>query len=109
MNREKRALRAIHPGEIIREEILSELGISQANFAARLGVSRRAVNELVGEKRAVSPDMALRLGRLLRSNPEFWLRLQVRWDLARAQKVSTYKTEVRPLPAATAPGAISAM
>lgn len=99
MEREKRALRAIHPGEFIREEILSELDITQAELASRLGVSRRAVNEIVGEKRAVSPDMALRLGRLFRSSPDFWLRLQVRWDLERARKASAYKKEVRPLPA----------
>ncbi len=96
MKREKRALRAIHPGEFLREEILSEMDMSQGQLADRLGVSRRAVNELVREKRAVSPEMALRLGRLFRSNPEFWLRLQVRWDLARAEKASNYKT-VRPL------------
>ena len=101
MEREKRALRAIHPGEFIREEILSELDISQTELSNRLGVSRRAVNELVGEKRAVSPDMALRLGRLFRSSPDFWLRLQVRWDLERAKKSSAYMKEVRPLPATT--------
>ncbi len=97
MIREKRVLRAIHPGEFIREEILSELHMSQVDLADRLGVSRRAVNEIVGEKRAVSPDMALRLGRLFRSSPDFWLRLQVRWDLERAKKASAYKKEVRPL------------
>ena len=98
MKRERRALRAIHPGEFIREEILAELKISQGELADRLGVSRRAVNEIVGQKRSISPDMALRLGRLFRSNPEFWLRLQVRWDLERAERASTYKKEVRPLP-----------
>ncbi len=109
MERAKRALRAIHPGELIREEILSELHLSQADLAERLGVSRRAVNEIVGEKRAVSPDMALRLGRLFRSSPDFWLRLQVRWDLERAAKTSTYKKEVRPLRATTAPDTIPAI
>ena len=104
MNQNKRALRAIHPGEFIREEILSELHISQADLAHKLGVSRRAINEIVGEKRAVSPDMALRLGRLFRSSPDFWLRLQIRWDLERAKKASSYKKEVRPLPATTAVG-----
>ena len=97
MKRETRALRAIHPGEFIREEILSELQMSQGDLADRLGVSRRAVNEIVGEKRAVSPDMALRLGRLFGSSPDFWLRLQVRWDLERAKESSAYKKEVRPL------------
>ena len=104
MKRERRALRAIHPGEFIREEILSELGISQVDLADKLGVSRRTVNEIVGEKRAVSPDMALRLGRLFRSSPDFWLRLQVRWDLERAKTASGYKKEVRPLRATTVLG-----
>ena len=108
MNRKKRALRAIHPGEFIREEILSELHISQVDLADKLGVSRRAVNEIVGEKRAVSPDMALRLGRLFRSRPDFWLRLQVRWDLERAKRASAYKKEVRPLRATPAFGPSSA-
>ena len=97
MKREKRALRAIHPENSFGKEILGELEMTQGKLADLLGVSRRAVNELVGERRGISPDMALRLGRLFRSNPEFWLRLQVRWDLARAQKASAYKT-VRPLP-----------
>ena len=102
MKREKRALRAIHPGEFLREEVLLEMEISQGELARRLGVSRRAVNEIIGEKQSVSPEMALRLGRLFRSNPEFWLRLQVRWDLEKAERASTYKREVRPLPRNTA-------
>ena len=77
--------------------------MTQGELAEKLGVARRAVNAIVGEKRAVSPEMALRLGRLFRSSPDFWLRLQVRWDLERVEQASTYKKEVRPLPAYSGP------
>ena len=95
-SKRRRAMPAVHPGELIREEILPDMGIGQGAFAERLGVSRRAINEIVREKRGVSPDMALRLGRLLGSTPEFWMRLQARWDLERAEAASSYKKDVRP-------------
>ncbi len=59
-----------HPGAILREDVLPALGITQGELAKRLGVSRLTVSELLREKRAVSPDMALRLARLLNTTPE---------------------------------------
>jgi addiction module HigA family antidote len=73
--------RPTHPGEILREDLLPALGITQGEFAKRLGVSRLTVSELLREKRAVSPDMALRLARLLNTTPESWLNMQQAVDL----------------------------
>jgi len=80
--------RPAHPGEILREDVLPALGITQGEFAGRLGVSRLTVSELLREKRAVSPDMALRLARLLNTTPESWLNMQQAvdlWELGRAR------------------------
>ena len=70
-----------HPGEFLREDYLPECGLSIAAFAERLGVSRQTANELVRERRAVSPDMALRLGRLFGTTAQYWLNLQRNVDL----------------------------
>lgn len=70
-----------HPGAILREDVLPALGITQAEFARRLGVSRPIVSELLHEKRALSPDMAIRLARLLDTTPESWLNMQQAVDL----------------------------
>ncbi len=89
--------RPTHPGAILREDVLPALGMTQAEFAKRLGVSRLTVSELINEKRAVSPDMAMRLGRLLGNGPEIWLRMQQTldlWELAKRRdydKIQTLK------------------
>lgn len=70
-----------HPGVILREEFLEPLGMTQTELAERIGVSYVRVNELVNEKRGVTPDTALRLARLFRTTPEFWLDGQRNWDL----------------------------
>ena len=70
-----------HPGEFLREDYLPECGLSVAELAKRLGVSRQSANELVREKRAVSPDMALRLGRLFGTTAQYWLNLQRNVDI----------------------------
>ena len=70
-----------HPGAILREDVLPALGITQAEFARRLVVSRLVVSELLHEKRALSPDMAIRLARLLDTTPESWLNMQQAVDL----------------------------
>lgn len=77
----KRTRKPTHPGAIIREDIMPELGINQTELAQQLGVSRLTVSELVHEKRAVSTDMALRLSRLLNTTPESWLNMQQSVDL----------------------------
>lgn len=70
-----------HPGEMLREEFLVPLGITQSAFAARLGVSFPRLNEVINGKRAVTPDTALRLARVLGMSADFWLGLQQDWDL----------------------------
>ena len=87
--------RPTHPGAILREDVLPSLGMTQIEFAKRLGVSRLTVSELVNEKRALSPDMAMRLGRLLGNGPEIWLRMQQTldlWDLAKRNDYSKIQT-----------------
>ena len=73
--------RLTHPGELLPEETLPAAGLSQSELANRLGVSRRAVNDLVHERRAVNPDLAHRLARVFATTPEFWLRLQEAVDV----------------------------
>lgn len=78
-----------HPGEILREDVLPALNITQVELAKRLGVSRLTVSELLHEKRTLSPDMALRLAKLLNTTPESWLRMQQAldlWELEHNQK-----------------------
>ena len=75
------ARRPTHPGEMLREEFMPDLGLSVAGLAQLLGVSRQSVNELVHERRALSPDMALRLARLFNMSPQYWLNMQRNVDL----------------------------
>ena len=80
-NKRRLKRRPIHPGEILREEFLPDYGLTTSALARALGVSRQTVNELLRERRAVSPGMALRLSRLFGNSPEFWLNLQRNVDL----------------------------
>lgn len=85
-NTPKRMIRPTHPGEMLREDFLPEYGLSVSGLAKALGVSRQTVNELLRERRALSPEMALRLARLFGNSPEFWLNAQMavdQWDAAR--------------------------
>lgn len=68
--------RPTHPGEILREDVLPALRLTQTEFARRLAVSRLTVSELLHERRALTPEMAARIAKLLRSAPEIWLRMQ---------------------------------
>jgi addiction module HigA family antidote len=80
-NNKKLKRRPIHPGEILREEFIPDYELTVSGMATALGVSRQTVNELLRERRAVSPEMALRLSRLFGNSPEFWLNLQRAVDL----------------------------
>jgi len=70
-----------HPGAIFREDVLPALDMTQTELARRLAVSRLTVSELLHEKRALSPDLAIRLGKLTGTTPESWLRMQEAIDL----------------------------
>ena len=74
--------RPTHPGEILREDVLPALGLTQGQLAERLGVSRLTVSEILHEKRSVTADMAIRLGRLLGNGPALWLRMQQAVDIS---------------------------
>jgi addiction module HigA family antidote len=77
----KNKMRPIHPGEVLREEFLVPLGMSAHALAMELKVPAPRVNEIVRERRAVTPDTALRLARYFGTTPQFWLNLQTSYDL----------------------------
>src|SRR4030066_2307102 len=77
----KKILDPIHPGEILMEEFLKPLGISQYKLAKDINVSARRINEIVHGKRSISADTALRLSRYFNLSERFWLNLQARYDL----------------------------
>ncbi len=77
----KRKLPPIHPGEILLEEFLKPMGISQYRLAKDINVPPRRINEIVHGKRAVSPDTALRLSRYFGLSERFWMNLQMGYDL----------------------------
>jgi addiction module HigA family antidote len=79
-------LPAMHPGELLREEILPALGRPRVEIARLLEVSRQALHAVLAERAAVTPDMALRLGKLCGNGPELWLALQTRYDLERLRR-----------------------
>jgi addiction module HigA family antidote len=81
--------RPTHPGEMLREDFLPDYGLTASGLASAIGVSRQSVNELLRGRRAVSPEMALRLGKLFGNSPEFWLNAQRAvdlWDAAQTIK-----------------------
>ena len=99
--------RPTHPGELLREDVLPALGMTQTAFAERLGVSRLTVSELLHGKRSLSADMAVRLARLLGTTPESWLTMQQSvdlWELER-EKDEKYR-RIKPLTKAAAAGVV---
>ncbi len=77
----KKKLSPIHPGEILYEEFLKPMDISQYRLAKDISVPPRRINEIVHKKRSITADTALRLGRFFGMPPQFWLNLQSRYDL----------------------------
>ena len=74
-----------HPGEVLREDFLKELGLTQYALAKALGVSQMRISEIVNGRRAISPDTALRLSRYFGTSAEFWLGMQATYDLEMAR------------------------
>jgi len=83
-----------HPGEVLRDTVLGEAGLSVSEFARKLGVSRVALSRIVNARAAVSADMALRLAAALGGSAESWLRMQVSYDLWRASRKPRPKIEL---------------
>ena len=94
----------IHPGEVLLEEFLEPLDLSQNRVAREIGVPPRRVNEIVLAKRAITPDTALRLARYFGTSERFWLGLQTDYDLekARLQLEGRLEREVKPLESVSA-------
>ena len=84
-----------HPGAILREDVLPALAVPQAKFAELLGVSRLTVSQLLHEHRALSPDMAMRLEKLLGTSAESWLRMQAAVDLWVARQMPERFNEIQ--------------
>ena len=100
-NKRARKVRPTHPGVMLREDFLPEYGLTVSGFAKSLRVSRQTVNELLRERRAVSPEMALRLARLFGNSPEFWLNAQRAVDLWEAvRNIKGKINHISPLTAA---------
>jgi len=93
--------RPTHPGEMLREDFLPDYDLTVKELAEAIGVSRQSVNELLRERRALSPEMALRLSRLFGNSPEFWLNAQRAVDLWEAGRaIRADMRRIRPLNAA---------
>ncbi|MCA1743265.1 MAG: HigA family addiction module antitoxin [Desulfonatronovibrio sp.] len=93
--------RPSHPGEMLREDFMPDYELSVSALAKAMGVSRQSINELIRERRAISPQMAIRLSRLFGNSAEFWLNAQLAVDLWEAnQALKSEVTRIRPLHAA---------
>ena len=101
-NRKAKKMAPIHPGETIREDILKPLGLSVNRLAMDLHVPVTRMNEIVNGRRSITADTALRLARYLGTSAQFWLNLQARYDLERAEDelAARIENEVRPRQAA---------
>lgn len=92
----RNGLPAMHPGELLREDVLPALGRTRAEIARLLGVSRQTLHAILTERAPVTPEMALRLGKLCGNGPELWLALQTRYDLERLREAK--RSEIDAIP-----------
>lgn len=100
-NTEPMKRRPTHPGEMLREDFLPDYDLTISGLAGAVGVSRQSINEVLRGRRAISPAMALRLGRLFGNSPEFWLNAQRAVDLwDAAQALESDLVRIQPLHAA---------
>ena len=100
-NTKRREIAPTHPGEMLREDFMPDYDLTTTGLAQKMGVSRQTVNELLLERRAVSPSMALRLSKLFGNTPEFWLNAQRAVDLWNAERENKQEIEqIKPLQAA---------
>ena len=97
-NTRRRKIRPTHPGEMLRDDFLPDYGLTAPVLAKALGVSRQTVNELLRERRTLSPEMAVRLARLFGNSAEFWLNAQRTVDLWDAErKLGAEVKRIKPL------------
>jgi addiction module HigA family antidote len=97
-NTMNRTVRPTHPGEMLREDFMPDYALTVAGLAGALSVTRQTINELVRERRALSPEMALRLARLFGNSADFWLNAQRAVDLWEAeQSIGEQVERIRPL------------
>jgi len=89
-------LPAMHPGELLREDILPALGRPRVEIAHLLRISRQALHAVLTERASVTPEMALRLGKLCGNGPELWLALQTRYDLERLRREKAAEIDAIP-------------
>jgi addiction module HigA family antidote len=103
MNKNK--LKPVHPGEVLMEEFIRPMSLSQNRLALDIGVHPRRINEIVQRKRSVTADTALRLARYFGTSPQFWLGLQADYDLDVAADVlgNRLERDVKPSPATQGP------
>jgi addiction module HigA family antidote len=100
-NTTKRELPPTHPGEMLREDFMPDFHLSTSSMAKALGVSRQTINEILRERRSITPSMSLRLSRLFGNSPEFWLIVQHAWDLWDSeQRFKNELEQIQPLNAA---------
>lgn len=100
-NTTKREIPPTHPGEMLKEDFMPDFNLSATSMATALGVSRQTVNELLRERRAITPLMALRLSRLFDNSPDFWMNAQHSYDLWESeQRFRKELSQIQPLNAA---------
>ena len=92
----------MHPGELLREDVLPALGRTRSELARLLGISRQTLHAILTERAPVTPEMALRLGKLCGNGPELWLALQSRYDLERLRQAK--RAEIEAIPTLAAEG-----
>ena len=100
-NNQRMTRRPTHPGEMLREDFLPDFDLTVSGLAGAIGVSRQSINELLRERRSISPEMALRLARLFGNSPEFWMNAQRTVDLwDAAESIKKDVARIKPLSAA---------
>ena len=94
----KRGMPPVHPGEILREDVLPALGLSVADASAKLGVTRQTLHRIIAREnpRPVTPEMAVRLGKLCGNGPRLWLNLQSAYDIRVAEEKAGQEIEQLP-------------
>jgi addiction module HigA family antidote len=101
MNRARREIPPTHPGEVLREDFMPDYDLTTASLADALGVSRQTINEILRERRSITPIMALRLSRLFGNSPQFWLNAQNAHDIWQSEQDFENELErIHPLNAA---------